>query len=48
MRREGHACRARGIAMDYQRVFHGRDKRVPPSGPDKQVPPLCLLGRLRI
>jgi len=37
---EGHACRARRTAMDYQTVMCGRDKRVPPSsGPDKQVSP---------
>ena len=28
---EGHACRARGSAMDHQTVFRGPDKRVPPS-----------------
>ena len=39
-RSEGHVYRARGSAMDHQRVFRGRDKRVPPNnGPDKQVPP---------
>jgi hypothetical protein len=27
---EGNACRARGCGMDYQTVFCGRDKRVPP------------------
>ena len=25
--------------MDYQTLGRGRDERVPPSGPDKQVPP---------
>ena len=36
---EGHACRARVIGIDRQTVFRGRGERVPPSGPDKQVPP---------
>jgi len=36
---EGHACRARGNKMDHPTLRIGRDERVPPSGPDKQVPP---------
>jgi len=28
---EGHACRARGIRMDYLETSVGPDKRVPPA-----------------
>jgi hypothetical protein len=38
-RSEGHVYRARGIGMDNPAWCNGRNKRVPPGGPDKQVPP---------
>ena len=47
---EGHAYRARCIAMDNQTVLRGPDKRVPPKrGPDERVlpkaqPPILMVA----
>gem|GEM_PF-2137768 len=44
---EGRARHARGMVMDYQTVFSGPDKRVPPKGGrDERVPPRGGYGRL--
>jgi len=37
---EGHACHARGIAMDNQTVLRGPDKRVLP----KAQPPILMVA----
>ena len=36
---EGHACRARGIWLDYQIRRTGRDERVPPRGQGQETSP---------